>query len=200
MTLRSIKDISDFIFVSDKLNSADVILIPGSSKWEISEKAALLYQNQLSHLIVCSGKYSSKLGHFANDRVVGSFYDGVYETDSEFCRHVLTINDVLDKDILCETESTNTYENALFSQNLLEKQGHRISSAIICCQAFHARRVLMTYEHVFPSANIMIAPTDTKGITKDNWFTNENGVKIVMDELEKLGKYFRRYYSDTLCL
>ena len=123
---REIKDIGDFIFINDSIKEADVIFLPGSSKWEVSEKAAELYRWGKANFILPAGKYSSKLGHFANERICDSKYVGSFEYDAEFCRYVLCKNGVPDTAILCETESTNAFENALYSKQVLEKYGQNI--------------------------------------------------------------------------
>jgi len=38
------KAVSDFIFVSDELTKADVIIIPGSSRTELAQRAAELLE------------------------------------------------------------------------------------------------------------------------------------------------------------
>lgn len=198
MEKRAIKEISDFIFIDDKPKEADIIFIPGSSKWEVSEKAADLYKKGVSQCIVVSGKCSPKLGCFANNRVEGSKYDEKYDYEYEFCKYVLTVNGVNKDSVICETESTNTYENALFSKTVLQENNLNISKAILCCQAFHARRALMTYSYVFPDVEILVAPANTLDITKENWSLEPIKIKRVMGELEKIGKYFSGHYSANL--
>lgn len=63
----------------------------------------------------------------------------------------------------------------------------------LCCQSFHARRAFMSYLLHFPNVEILVVPTDTQGITKENWFSNENGYCKVMGEVSKCGKYFMDY-------
>ena len=195
---REIKDIGDFIFINDPIKEADVIFLPGSSKWEVSEKAAELYGLGKANFILPAGKYSSKLGHFANERICDSKYAGSFEYDAEFCRHVLRKNGVPDTAILCEIESTNTLENALYSKQVLERYGQKVSSAIICCQAFHARRALMTYGLIFPDVEIQVAPAVTQGISKETWFESDLGKNLVMGEFERIGKYSKSYYAQVI--
>ena len=60
------------------------------------------------------------------------------------------------------------------------------------CKAYHSRRALLTYKSIFPSnINFYVVPIiDKKGISKENWFLNEDSIKIVMGEVTKIGKYF----------
>ncbi len=189
-------DLSNFIFVEDELKKADAILIPGSSKWQITERAAELYRKGYSELVIPAGKFSSKNGRFACENIRGSQYDGEYQYEYEFCRHILMENGVPEERILCEKLSTNTFENALFTKQLLDSCDMQVASVIVCCQAYHARRVLMTYGHVFPGVRVMIAPVETKGITKDSWVEKPESRRIVLGEVEKIGKYFKKYYME----
>ena len=59
-----INDISNFIFVDDEPTKSDIIFIPGGSFPEPSLKAADLWLNGFAPLILPSGKYGIKLGHF----------------------------------------------------------------------------------------------------------------------------------------
>ena len=199
--MKILKDITEFIFIENdltKIKEADIIFIPGSSKYQLPELAAELYKQGLSNLVIPAGKYSSKNNVFAIKNVKGTNYEGIYETDWEFCKEVLMKNGVPCEAILKEEESTNTYENALFSKKILEENQLEINNAILVCQAFHARRVLMTYSVVFPDIEFYVCPVDTQGITKDNWFESEYGIKRVLGEVEKCGKYFSSYIKELL--
>ncbi len=61
MNKRAITDITNFIFVSDIPKKSDIIFLPGSSKWEISERAAELYKMGLARYVMPAGKYSIAL-------------------------------------------------------------------------------------------------------------------------------------------
>lgn len=199
--MRILKDITEFVFVEDDINQVkevDVIFMPGTSRYQLPEMAGALYKQGLSKLVLPSGKYSSKNNKFAIKNVEGTKYEGSYETEWEFCKDVLIKNGVPCGAILKEEESTNTYENAAFSKRTLDESNLQIKKAIIVCQAFHARRVLMTYSVVFPEVEFYVYPIATQGISKENWFKNEYGIKRVLGEVEKCGKYFSGYIKELL--
>lgn len=88
-SMRTIDDITNFIFVEEAPVKADMLFIPGSSKPAPSEMAGELYKAGLVKLILPSGKYSSKLSSFPNEKIIDSQYLGRYETDWQFCSEVL---------------------------------------------------------------------------------------------------------------
>lgn len=187
---RVIQDITDFIFINDIIEKSDIIFIPGTSKSAITEHAANLYCLGYAKYVLPSGKYSSSIGKFASKNVDNPRYAGNYATDFEYCRHILIQNGVSKDAVICEHNATNSMENAEFSAKVLNELNIKINKAILCCQSFHARRAFMSYSRYFPNTEIFVAPVDTQGITKENWYLHENGYRKVMNELYKCGKYF----------
>ena len=192
----NIEDITKFIFIKDEPEKADIIFIPGSSNWVLAETAARLYKEGKAEKIMPSGMYFYQFGRFMNERVTDDRYKGIYETEAEFLASVLIKNGVPGEDVIKEERATNTYENAIFSKELLLEMGLDIKSAIICPQAFHARRALMTYSHLFPDTKLYVVPTNTQNITADNWYNTERGRQVVLGELRKCGEYFENYIKD----
>lgn len=194
----NIEDITKFIFIKDEPETADIIFIPGSSNWVLAETAAGLYKEGKADKIMPSGRYFYKIGRFLNERVTDERYKGNFRTEAEFLSSVLVKNGVADNDIIIEEKATNTYENAIFSKDLLKENNLTVKKAIICTQAFHARRAFMTYSHLFPDTEFYVVPTDTQGITADSWYKTERGIQVVLGELQKCGEYFEEYFLDGI--
>ena len=192
----NIEDMTKFIFIKDEPEKADIIFIPGSSNWVLAETAARLYKEGKAEKIMPSGMYFYQFGRFMNERVTDERYKGIYRTEAEFLASVLVKNGVPEENVIKEERATNTYENAIYSKELLREMKFRIKSAIICPQAFHARRALMTYSHLFPDTKLYVVPTNTQNITADNWYNTERGRQVVLGELRKCGEYFENYIKD----
>ena len=193
MNLRIVKEISDFIFIEDKLEKADAILIPGGAYPELPEMAAKLWKQGYADCVVPSGAYAITEGKFAGVKSKREIYDGDYETECAFYCDVLMRNGVPGSALIPEDKSQFTAQNAWFTKALLDERGILLRKAIICCKAFHARRCLMYYQFTFPETEFLIAPvTDTHAgkITKSNWFQSEIGVEKVMGELNRMGTQF----------
>ena len=75
-------------------------------------------------------------------------------------------------------------------------RGHPVTGnvirAIICCQAFHARRCRMYFEYVFQDREIefLMCPAVTQGISRDNWAESKKGLETVLGELRRCGEQF----------
>lgn len=193
MNQRAIRDISDFIFMNDAPQKSDILFIPGTSQSAVTEKAAGLYCAGYAKYVLPSGMYSGKRGKFAAEKIDDLRYAGDYATDFAYCRHILMVNGVPEAAILREDRSTNTMENAAYSAAVLKELGIKIERAILCCQAFHARRAFMSYARHFPDTEILVVPTDTQGIRREDWFLHEKSYQRVMSEVRKCGEYFLEY-------
>lgn len=197
MENRIIKDISDFIFISDEPERSDAIFLPGGSHPAQPEYAAELYCKGFAKWIIPSGGVSVKRGSFHGVRAKADIYDGDYKTDCEFFCDVLKKCGVPKDVIIGEDRSGHTRDNAFMSAKVVSDAGLDIKSAIIVCKAFHARRCLMFYQAAFPSVKFAVCPVHCFNITKDNWYMTDEGVDRVLGELSRCGNQlveeFKKY-------
>lgn len=196
--MRTKEDITNFIFIEDKPQKADMIFIPGGSYAEIAEEAARLWREGYSSLILPSGKYSVKRGYFPGPLSKAEKYNAKYSTEWEFLKDVLLQNGVTDSVVLREDKAEYTYENALLSKQITDQLGLSIKKAIICCKSFHARRSLMYYQFVYPETEFIICPSDVQGITKNNWHSSKVGIERVMGELMRCGSQFKDMFIESI--
>ena len=111
---------TDYIFVKDEPQKADVIFVPGNGYPQMAAHAAELWKEGFAPYVLPSGRYSTVLGHFAGVQDLAEQYGGNYETEWEFLRTVLQKNGVPEKAILREDKATYTYENALRSREVTD--------------------------------------------------------------------------------
>lgn len=187
MTNKIIAAITDFIFVTDEPQKADVIFIPGGSFPELPEFAAQLYREDFAPVLVPSGGLSVKLDKWPGVRSKQDLYNGGYHTDCEFYTDVLVKNSVPNEAILQEDKSGFTKENAIFSRKVCNENELTIQRGIIVCKSFHARRCQMMYQLAFPKAELLVCPVDCFNITRENWHTFDYGIDRVMGELSRCG-------------
>ena len=168
------KAVSDFIFVSDELTKADVIIIPGSSRTELAQRAAELLEQGYAEYVIVSGADNKKLK----------------ESEAEFLYDQLVKMGIDPARIIKENRATNTYENAVLCLSKCKELKIDTDKMIIVCKNYHSRRVKLTFESVFKGSKIMIAPVcDSTGITSFNWYRSDQKRRIVFGEVEKIGRY-----------
>jgi len=194
--MKTVDDITNFIFLESNPEKADIIFIPGGSYPELAETAAELWSNEYAPLILPSGKYSIKRGYFPKPLSKADKYNGTYNTEWDFLKDILIKNGVNENRILREDNAQFTYENAFKSREITDKLNLKIDKAIICCKAFHARRCYMYYKWAYPNTEIIICPTEVQGINRNNWFTTEIGVDRVMGELMRCGTQLKDYIME----
>lgn len=179
--MKFIQDITDFIFVEDEPQKADIIFVPGGNQGAIAVKAAELFREGYAPWILPSGRYSKPVGYCT---IPG------YETEWEFLRDILIGQGVPREAVLEEQKATFTYENAIYSREVTDAMGLTVERAILCPQACHARRALLYYEILYPDTEFVVCPAVTRGISRDNWFLEDERIDAVLGELERCGSQF----------
>lgn len=196
--MKIIDDITNFIFVEDKPRECDIIFLPGGSDPAVPEKAAELFKSGFAPFLLPSGGVSVKSGKFNGVSVKKDIYNKNYQTDCEFYTDVLLKNSVPASAIIPEDKSGYTIQNAFFSKKAADERGIIIKSAMICCKNFHARRCLMLYQFAFPEAEIHVVPCEAYGISRDNWYRQQQGIDRVMGELARCGNQFIGEFKEYL--
>jgi|LGVE01.1.fsa_nt_gb uncharacterized SAM-binding protein YcdF (DUF218 family) len=172
------ESITDFIFVNDPIEKADVILIPGGSHLELINKAVELYKQGYANYILPSGGFNKKIPD--------------YESEYEFLREEAIKQGIPDRVILKENKAAHTFDNAQFSYEVCLRNNIEMKKVILVCKNFHSRRAYITYKLNFPRETQIIVQSivDGNGITRDNWIESDTKRKVVMGEVLKIGKYF----------
>ena len=190
MTNRIITDISNYIFVTDTPAKSDAIFLPGGSHPAQPEYAAELYKKGFAKWIIPSGGVSVKRDSWPGVREKANIYTGDYKSYCEFFTDVLQKNGVPASAIIGEDRSGHTRDNAFMSRTAVDKSGIKIKTGMIVCKAFHARRCLMLWQMAFPDVRFIVCPVHCFNITKENWFTTEQGIDRVLGELSRCGNQF----------
>lgn len=171
-----------FIFLEDEPEPADILFLPGSNEGVLALRAAGLWKQGFAPVILPSGKYAKLTGAFSGDPA--------FRTEWEYFHHILREEGVPEDVIWREDQATFTYENALRSREVTDAAGLSVQTAILCCQAYHARRASLYYQVCFPEARILVCPVVTKGISRENWYRSERGIDLVLTEVKHCGTQF----------
>ena len=161
---KQIQEITDYIFLEDKLEKADAIFIPGCARPEHTEEAARLYKDGYAPLLLPSGGYTKVQGSFQGVSKEGQKYGADFACEADFLDAVLIQNGVPASAILKECE------------------------AILCCKAHHSRRSYLYYSMVFPEIEILVYPVVVDGISREDWYKTAEGRKVVLGEFSRMGQ------------
>ena len=182
-----LEEMTNFIFLEDEPQKADVIFVPGSEEGALAKTAAKLYLEGYAPILIPSGKYAKWTGHSKVEQ---------FQTEADHFAHLMMEEGVPEEAIIKETEATYTYQNAINTRRLLDERGIVVKRALLCCQAYHARRSKLYYQILFPDTEILVCPTITKGITRDNWFKSRETADIVLGEIERCGSQFHEIVAE----
>ena len=188
---RNVFDIyTEFIFREDIPEKSDIIFVPGSEEGALAVRAAELWRAGLAPVILPSGKYAKLTGHLKEHEE--------YASEWEYLKAGLMEQGVPERAIWKEDQATFTYENAIYSRKVTDAAGLSVKTALVCCQAYHARRAKLYYEVCFPEARILMIPTVTKGVSRENWYKREASIDLVLKEVEHCGSQFHDIFLEHL--
>lgn len=182
---------TEYIFVENEPQKSDIIFVPGNRFPQMAEQAAALWKKNLAPLILVSGCHALLQDDFHGVTDITGKYQGTFDTEADYLRHILLEQGVPEKAILSDWKATYTYENAIFSREITDQQNLTINQAILCCNSYHARRCLLYYQLLYPETNFLVVPSDT-GINRTNWMDTEKGIDTVLGEIERCGGQFHK--------
>ncbi|MGA2258789.1 MAG: ElyC/SanA/YdcF family protein [Thermoguttaceae bacterium] len=87
-------------------------------------------------------------------------------------------------DALVEDRSSNTFENAKFSAEVLHQRGilAKLASVILISSEWHMRRVLLSIERYFPGNIRFVCCPTLEGCNRDNWKHSDEFRALVSTE------------------
>ena len=134
----------DYHHMNHSLAKSDCILALGSHDLRVAERAADLYLEGWAPLIIMSGG----LGNFTKEMW------NVSEAD-QFAEIAIQ-RSVPAENILIENRSTNTGENILFTQQLLQSKGLNPQTFILVQKPYMERRSYATFKKLWPYKKLLV--------------------------------------------
>jgi len=166
--LKTVKAVTDFIFVKDKPRKADLIIVSGSSQRQLPQKAITLYKAGLAPKILFTGGFNPKID----------------KNECDFGKEIALKKGVAQGDILTENKSLNTKE-------IIKNYKIPCKRIILVSKPYHSRRLKMTFAKFFPRSELLIVPVmDERKITSKNWWKDKEKITRVMEEIKKIGEYY----------
>ena len=228
MDHKKIENVTNYIFMNDTPGKSDVIFIPVGSNNEVVQKAAELYHGGYAPYILVSGHHLAETENAVEKTVIeemvteetvteGTITEETvieknvtrgnteekcdkrnYAAECEYYRDILMEEGVPEDAIWCEERATSLMESAWYSAGVVRALGVKIERAIICCQAYQARRAYKSYAYQFKGVELLVVPVESYNITSKDWWKDEQAVRLVMNEMEKCGRFYRDYESERL--
>ena len=161
-----------------ELSKSDCILALGSHDLRVADRAAELYLEGWAPLVIMSGG----LGNFTQDMWT--------ESEADQFAAIAIQKGVPADAILVENKSTNTGENILFTQQLLNKKGLDPQNFIVVQKPYMERRSYATFKKHWPGKNLLVTSPQ---IPFDEYATNDipldRVINIMTGDLQRIKLY-----------
>ncbi|MGZ8517673.1 MAG: YdcF family protein [Chitinophagaceae bacterium] len=157
---------------------SDCILALGSHDLRVADRAAELYLQGWAPLVIMSGGF----GNFTQDMWS--------EAEADQFAAIAIERGVPAEAILIENRSTNTGENILFTQQLLEQKGLDPQNFIVVQKPYMERRSYATFKKHWPGKNLLVTSPQ---IPFSEYATNdipiERVIHIMIGDLQRIRIY-----------
>jgi uncharacterized SAM-binding protein YcdF (DUF218 family) len=172
------KTIWDFHHMQHQLQRADCILTLGSHDLRVAERAAELYLEGWSPMVIFSGG-------------LGNFTQGMWkDPEADRFARIAVDRGVPREAIYIENKSTNTGENILFTQLLLEKNKLHPDSFILVQKPYMERRSYATFKKHWPDKKLMVtSPQISFDEYPNSEIPLERVINIMVGDLQRIKEY-----------
>lgn len=169
----------DFLFFSyslDVIYPVDFILVLAGKKLNRVKTAVDIYHKNRTKIILSGGVFDS---------------NGKKECERYF-DYCIT-HGVKQEDIILEKNSTNTYQNLLYSIELIQKRWFSTCHLLIISSVQHLPRVDLTLRKIKKEKSLSFTyqcyPASSSSLNKSDWYLQKESRKEIATELEKIVKY-----------
>jgi uncharacterized SAM-binding protein YcdF (DUF218 family) len=172
------KKLWDYHHLNHILEKADFILVLGSHDLRVAERAADIYHEGWAPRIIFSGGLGNLTQHIWT------------EPEADQFALVAEQRGVPKKDILIENKSTNTGENILFTQQLLQEKKLDPESFILVQKPYMERRSYATFKKHWPEKKLWVSSPQLsfeEYITEE--ISAEKVINIMVGDLQRIKIY-----------
>jgi len=168
----------DYHHMHHVLAKADCILALGSHDLRVADRAAELWLQGWAPLLVMSGG----LGNFTQDMWT--------ESEADQFAAIAIRKGVPEEAILVENKSTNTGENIIYTQRLLQEKGLDPQNFIVVQKPYMERRSYATFKKHWPGKNLLVTSPQ---IPFDKYATDDiplsRVINIMVGDLQRIRFY-----------
>ena len=177
-TLALAQQLWDYHHVNQNLQKSDCILVLGSHDLRVAERGAELYLQGWAPLLIMSGG----LGRLTQEMWSEPEAD-------KFAKIALEMG-VPEEAILIENKSTNTGENILFTQQLLQKENLAPERFIVVQKPYMERRSFATFKKHWPEKELIVtSPQLSMQAYPTAEITLEEMIHIMVGDLQRIKIY-----------
>ena len=172
------KKLWNYHLLNNRLEKVDCILALGSHDLRVPERAAELYLQGFAPLLIMSGG-------------LGNFTQGLWtEKEADKFAAVAIEKGVPPEAILIENNSTNTGENIVFTQKLLEEKGLDPQSFIVVQKPYMERRSYATFKKHWPGKKLLVtSPQISFEAYPNEEIPMERVIDIMAGDLQRIKLY-----------
>lgn len=168
----------DYHHTNQVPEKSNCILALGSHDLRVAERAAELYLDGFAHLLIMSGG----LGNFTKDMWT--------EKEADKFATIAIQKGVPENAILIENKSTNTGENILYTQKLLEEKRLHPQSFIVVQKPYMERRSYATFKKHWPDKKLLVtSPQISFEEYPTQEISMEKVINIMVGDLQRIKIY-----------
>ena len=168
----------DYHHTNQVPEKSDCILALGSHDLRVAERAAELYLDGFAPILIMSGG----LGNFTKDMWT--------EKEADKFAAIAVKKGVPEQAILIENKSTNTGENILFTQKLLEEKELNPQSFIVVQKPYMERRSYATFKKHWPDKKLVVtSPQISFEEYPTEEISMEKVINIMVGDLQRIKIY-----------
>ena len=172
------KRLWNYLHMNHSLKNADCILVLGSHDLRVADRGAELFLQGFAPYLVFSGGLGNLTRHMWT------------ETEADQFARIARQNGVPEENILIENRSTNTGENILFTQQLLNEKNLHPQSFILVQKPYMERRSYATFKIHWPEKELMVTSPQ---ISFEKYATEEISmekvINIMVGDLQRIKIY-----------
>jgi uncharacterized SAM-binding protein YcdF (DUF218 family) len=183
-TLTLAKLLWDYHHINHRIKKADCILVLGSHDVRVAERAAELFLDQFAPLLIFSGG-------------LGRLTEGLWpEPEADLFAKIAIAKGVPKEAILIENKSTNTGENILFTQQLLQENELHPQSFIVVQKPYMERRSFATFKKHWADKDVVVTSPQ---ISFEDYATQEipleQVINIMVGDLQRIKIYAEKGFQ-----
>jgi uncharacterized SAM-binding protein YcdF (DUF218 family) len=184
MILVAAKKLWDYHHMNDSLEKSDCILVLGSHDLRVADRGADLFLEGWANCLIFSGG-------------LGNFTKGMWKvSEAEQFARIAIQKGVPEENIVIENLSTNTGENILYTQQLLQERDMNPQSFIVVQKPYMERRSYATFKKHWPDKRLLVTSPQ---LSFEDYPTEEIPLKkvinIMVGDLQRIEVYPSKGYQ-----